>query len=155
MTPATVTTKMLVPLLLTSGLTAGACATPSHDATLAGQDRATPTTSSSGPVAPDRGEATGNLILEGGPPRGGNPRPLSGTVAFIRDGRTVAIASVGEDGKFSQILTPGVYLVQACTARIQMVTPDGSHVDGCGPLIHTAIGANHTTTVQMPPFIVP
>ena len=148
-------TRFLFPFLLITAVAAAACASPSHGGTLASHDKATTRISSIDPVAPHSGVATGNLILEGGPPNGGNPRPLSGTVAFIQHARVVATATVGPDGRFSQNLTPGVYLVQACTTRIQTINPNGSHVNACGPTIRAAIEANQTTTVQMPPFIVP
>jgi hypothetical protein len=129
-------------ILLAGGFGVGACGTSHHDALAVDQ-------------AARSGVLSGQLTIEGGPPRGGNLRPMPGTVTFRQHGREVATAHVGADGRFSETLPPGSYQVQACTAEIQTVDTNGHTVDTCAATIHADVSADRTTTVQLPTFIVP
>jgi hypothetical protein len=105
--------------------------------------------------APRPGILVGRLIMEGGPPPGDNPGPIPGTVRFIQHGRVVATAQAGAGGRFARTLGPGTYEVQACTSEIQEVYPNGSLATTCGLIVQTQVVTNHTTTVDIPDFIVP
>ena len=135
----TIGLKMIIPALVAGGLAVGACSTSTGQTT-----------------SPDRpqGVLTGQLIMEGGPPAGGNPRPITGSVTFSEHGRIVATVPVGADGKFSQLLGPGSYEVRACTTKIQQVDPNGSHIDTC-ERVQAEVAADRTRTVNLPLFIVP
>jgi hypothetical protein len=132
--------KTIIPALLLAGLTAVACST------------------GTGTVALDRasrpGILTGQLIMEGGPPVGGDPRSIPGRVDFIQRGRVVAAVPVGADGSFSQALGPGTYQVRACTSKIQQVASNGSRAGACES-VEAQVLANRTETVVLRPFIVP
>jgi hypothetical protein len=91
----------------------------------------------------------------GGTSRSGQPQPLTGTISFMRDGRVVATAEAGMNGIFARTLHPRVYQVRGCTSKIQMVNPDGSHLDTCASSVQAKVLANHTTVVDIPSFIVP
>jgi hypothetical protein len=101
------------------------------------------------------GALTGHLIIEGGTSQNFQPRPLTGTVSFIQHGRVVATAATAPDGTFSQTLDVGAYQVRACTSHIQEITPTGVHIDSCDTGVPATVSANHTTTVDIPDFIVP
>jgi hypothetical protein len=154
------TATALIPLILAAALAAGGCAASTDHVILI--DKVSPTTTTARTLGPATypGILTGQLIMEGGAidlptPQGGNPRPIPGTVNFIQHGRPVATALAGANGKFSMALGPGEYQVQACTSRIQMVSPDGTHIDTCETIVQVHVLANQTTTVAIPSFIVP
>jgi hypothetical protein len=141
MTPKT---RWLIPLLLVASLGVGGCSTATHTATL---------TRSLGGSA--RGALSGQLIVEGGPPQGGKPRPISGVVTFLHQGSVTAKVEVGADGEFSQALPPGSYQVKVCTSHIQQVSSNGSPVDACQTPVPAIVHAGQTATVPIPYFAVP
>jgi hypothetical protein len=152
--------KAFILLILAAGLAAEGCAAGAHHVLLTDQVSPTATIAPSLDPPHHPGSLTGQLIMEGGSielatAQGGNPRPIPGTVSFSQHGHLVATAEAGADGRFSRALGPGAYQVQACTPRGQMVSPDGTHVDTCEPIVLVHVLANQTTTVAIPPFIVP
>jgi hypothetical protein len=136
---------LLAPLAIAVALTAGACG----GAATANQPPPHP------PHPPWIGFLNGRLIIEGGASSDSQPRPLTGTVNFIQHGRVVASANTAADGTFSMALGAGEYQVQACTSKIQMVEPNGTHVNTCAADLQATVSAGHTTTVDIPDFIVP
>jgi hypothetical protein len=151
----TATAKIVIPLMLSAGLPAGACSSGARHATVIDKQNTTVTTSPLLHPAPRPGVLLGQLIMEGGPPHGDNPRPIPGSVRLIQHGRVVATAQAGADGRFSRTLGPGTYQVQACTSKIQEVYPNGSLASTCGLIVQAQVVTNHTTTVDIPDFIVP
>jgi hypothetical protein len=129
-------------LALVASLAAGACGANTHHAHLTAKNATT-------------GVLTGRLIMLGGTSHTGQPRPIAGTISFIQHGRVVATTDAAADGAFSRSLTPGRYQVRACTATIQLVTPNGSHVDTCAGPVSATVTPSHTTVVDIPDFIVP
>ena len=100
--------------------------------------------------------------MEGGPISPGNPsgqpptRPITGTVLLTLDGRRVATATVGADGRFSVELPAGhTYGVQACTPSIQSVNFEGVDTPSCGAPVRATVQPAEATNVDLPPFIVP
>ena len=132
----------LVGLALAGGIAAGACAA-NHHATLSVEHTSKP------------GVVTGQLTIEGGPPIGGNPRPMPGTVTFRVDGRAIATVRAGANGRFSEALAPGSYVVQACSTEIYSVSADGQRSEACSQPVEVQVASDRTTTVQIPNFIVP
>ena len=112
--------------------------------------------------ATDSGTAVGELLVEGGLPQrqGGMfrpppARPIPGTVRFNQNGHEVATVTVGASGRFSLGLPPGTYSVQACTPSIQEVLPNGGRLDTCWGHVQAELHPGETTSLSVPPFIVP
>jgi hypothetical protein len=146
--------KWIVPMVAVV-LAAGACSSHPRSTGLTNRHQTPTSISSVRRPEPIRGVLAGQLVMEGGASGSTAPRPVSGTVNFIRHGHVVATAPAGADGKFSRALSPGLYQIQACTPRIQAVAPDRYPSTDCGATVQATVVASRTTIVATPYFIVP